>query len=352
LNRRRFCESALASSAALALPAEALLAQAATAEIRVRTLNHVTLFVSDLARSLDFYQSLFGSPVQARQGSTSVVSLRLGSGPQSLTLAAAPAGETPRIHHYCLGVDDFDLSRILNTLSRRGVTQSESPSPMMAGVRVRGPEEGGADDGTPELFVLDPDGIVVQLQDSRYCAGAGTLGTECGLPEPVTEEGRLAADDLNHVTLSVSNRERSLSFYQTVLDMPIQAYQGTTPLLSIGSGPQFVTAASSTATGATPRRPSIAHVCLTVQDFDPERITGILEDFGITPREGTGNVVGPLTSFVTIRREDRGGAPEGTPELYFTDPDGIYIQLQDKSYCGGSGYLGNVCRQSRTRTKA
>ena len=33
----------------------------------------------------------------------------------------------------------------------------------------------------------------------------------------------------------------------------------------------------------------------------------------------------------------------GTPELYFTDPDGILIQLQDVSYWGGSGYLGEVC---------
>ena len=29
---------------------------------------------------------------------------------------------------------------------------------------------------------------------------------------------------------------------------------------------------------------------------------------------------------------DRGGAPEGTPELYFTDPDGLRIQLQDVAY--------------------
>ena len=47
--------------------------------------------------------------------------------------------------------------------------------------------------------------------------------------------------------------------------------------------------------------------------------------------------------YVTMRMEDRGGAREGTPELYFTDPDGIPIQLQDVTYCGGSGYLGNVC---------
>ena len=30
-------------------------------------------------------------------------------------------------------------------------------------------------------------------------------------------------------------------------------------------------------------------------------------------------------------------------ELYFTDPDGLLIQLQDTKYCGGSGSLGEVC---------
>jgi len=44
-----------------------------------------------------------------------------------------------------------------------------------------------------------------------------------------------------------------------------------------------------------------------------------------------------------MRMEDRGGAPGGTPELYFTDPEGLLMQLQDTSYCGGSGFLGNDC---------
>ena len=30
-------------------------------------------------------------------------------------------------------------------------------------------------------------------------------------------------------------------------------------------------------------------------------------------------------------------------ELYVTDPDGLRIQLQDTSYCGGGGVLGNAC---------
>jgi hypothetical protein len=40
---------------------------------------------------------------------------------------------------------------------------------------------------------------------------------------------------------------------------------------------------------------------------------------------------------------NRGGAEGGTPELYFSDPDGIHVQLQEPSYCGGTGYLGNDC---------
>jgi hypothetical protein len=44
-----------------------------------------------------------------------------------------------------------------------------------------------------------------------------------------------------------------------------------------------------------------------------------------------------------MRSEEMGGARGGTSELFFTDPDGILIQLQDASYCGGSGRLGNVC---------
>ena len=74
--------------------------------------------------------------------------------------------------------------------------------------------------------------------------------------------------------------------------------------------------------------------------FDPEKILKSLEEYGIKPRGNTPGPAGPLKSYVTMRMENRGGAPGGTPELYFTDPDGILIQLQDVKYCGGGGYLG------------
>ena len=44
-----------------------------------------------------------------------------------------------------------------------------------------------------------------------------------------------------------------------------------------------------------------------------------------------------------MRMPNRGGAPEGPPELNFSDPDGLSIQLQDVRYCGGGGYLGETC---------
>jgi hypothetical protein len=51
--------------------------------------------------------------------------------------------------------------------------------------------------------------------------------------------------------------------------------------------------------------------------------------------------------YVSLRMPERGGVEGGTPELYFTDPDGILLQLQDVSYCGGGGYLGSECLSAR-----
>jgi hypothetical protein len=74
----------------------------------------------------------------------------------------------------------------------------------------------------------------------------------------------------------------------------------------------------------------------------------ILIGNGLEPIEnGIPALIKPLTCRVRWRqRANNGGGPTsplGTPELYFTDPDNIRIQLQDVSYCGGSGRLGQIC---------
>jgi hypothetical protein len=97
--------------------------------------------------------------------------------------------------------------------------------------------------------------------------------------------------------------------------------------------------------GGAPRPANINHVCMNMQNFNPDNVLKALADYGVTPRaaDAARGATGPLKSYVTPRMENRGGAPGGTPELYFTDPDGLLIQLQDVSYCGGGGVLGNVC---------
>jgi catechol 2,3-dioxygenase-like lactoylglutathione lyase family enzyme len=298
--------------------------------MRVRALNHMTLFVSNPKRSLEFYQGLFGMPIQARQGDSAL--LRIGPGPQYIALAAAGPNRKPGIDHFCMTVEGFNADQALKILADHGVTRSEAAGPLKAWTRMRGE--------TLEFHLGDPDGIVVQLRDSKYCGGGGAVGDIClAAPEPPPRKGLIAVRDLSHFTLNVSDAKRSREFYQEVFGMRVQAYQGPMPVLAVGPGPQFLALGG----GGANRTPGIAHACMTMEGFSPDKVLKILADFGIKPRGEARGPAAPLVSYVSMRMEDRGGAKGGTPELYFTDPDGIVMQLQDVSYCGGSGYLGSVC---------
>ncbi len=328
--------------ALLSLPALAtaskVLAQSSKPPIRARGLNHMTLRVSDRKQSVEFYQGLFGLPVQHRQGVST--GLRVGSGPHYISLAQGRAGAQPAIAHFCMTVDRFSVSRIMKTLADHGVTKG-NPGPMKTWVRLRGPDAGGAREGTSELYLGDPDGIVVQLQDVSYCGGSGVLGNVCQPPVAAPTKGLLAVRDFSHVTLGVSDRQRSTAFYESVFGLPVQVHQGATALLGIDGGPQFVTMGG--VNRALQGTPNIAHGCFTMEGFNPDKVLRALADYGVKPRGSAAGPPGPLVSYVRMRMEVRGGAKEGTPELYFTDPDGILMQIQDVTYCGGSGYLGQIC---------
>ena len=78
-----------------------------------------------------------------------------------------------------------------------------------------------------------------------------------------------------------------------------------------------------------------------MENFDPAAVTKTLVSYGLTQQEGQGRT--PLVTYISLRMPNRGGAEGGTPELYLTDPDGLAIQLQDVRYCGGGGFLGELC---------
>lgn len=325
-----------ASAAALAIAPRAF-AQAAPA-IRLRKLNCFEIRVPDMEKSLRFYQGLFGMPVQAR--SEDRVCLRIGDGPQFMSVRRTRDGEMPAITHIGYSVEDYDARRMLAALHGIGFAEIDPPPitsqglehPMSAWIRTRG--------RTRELYFSDARGLIVQLSDPAYCGGSGTAGNDCAAPQPAPA-GRIALNDLNHFTVFVNDGAAANRFYQETFKLSVQTYQGPrSPVTGIGDGHQFVMYAGPPRDKPTPA--SINHGCFNMRDFNVDRVLGTLTDYGLTARGD--RRTGPLMHYVSLRMPDRGGAEGGTPELYFTDPDGILLQLQDVSYCGGGGYLGNECR--------
>ena len=159
------------SALVMARPAGGAAAQqsAAPAPIRVSTMNHVTLSVSDVQRSVEFYQRVLGLPLVTTQGTErnwdapAVPVLGIGNGPQFIALSR---GDRPHINHYCLGMEGFDAAEIVARLAKHGIE---------ARVRMRADSDPPAE----ELIFNDPDGIPVQIQDVSYCGGSGKLGDLC-----------------------------------------------------------------------------------------------------------------------------------------------------------------------------
>jgi catechol 2,3-dioxygenase-like lactoylglutathione lyase family enzyme len=341
IDRRGF----LLSLPALAIAPAVLRAQAP--QLKVRGINHVTLRVPDVKKSVDFYQGVFGMPVAARQGKT-FVGLRVGAGPQTLGFSSGAPDAPATIDHYCVGVENFNVDRIVTVLAEHGIAKSDTRAPNKVLVTMRGPDENGAPAGTPEVHVIDPDGLDIQLQDPGYCGGAGPLGSVCKV-EATQAKGLIALRGMSHLTMFVPDATKANAFYRGLFGASIRSYQGpTAPTIAVGPGVEFLmfTGGGGGRAGAAPAPPrpaSINHYCMNLDHFNVEQIQKALESAGVKPRESQTGPVGPMRHYVSMRMENRGGAKEGTPELYFTDPDGILVQLQDSKYCGGSGVLGDSC---------
>jgi catechol 2,3-dioxygenase-like lactoylglutathione lyase family enzyme len=311
-----------ALSATLASP---LMAQPARATIQTRRLNNVRIAVSNLERSAAFYERLFGPPI--RQGET--VIFRVGEGPHFFALTAARNGAKPGFLSYGLTVADFDPERVMRALAEFGVRGAQ--------ITMRG--------DTPELFVPDPNGIMIQLQHTSYGQGSGVRGDMLP-PAPIAGQYAFRLKSINHVTLTIANGAREKDFYQTVFGLTVRAMQGAGVTLAVGEGTDGVV---FNAAANNPNTMSgINHACFTIENFGVERAMTTLIDLGLEPIEnGNPALIKPLTCRVRWRqRANNGGgrtSPLGTPELYFTDPDNIPMQIQDVSYCGGSGQLGQIC---------
>ena len=342
LSRRNLLKMLAAMSVA-----PSVLAQAMSSPIKIEKLHLFGLRVSDVARSVAFYQDLFGMPVQSRQGQT--VCLRVGDGPAFFSLSPLRSNEVPGISHIGLSVEDFDADRLTRELVAHGLSLSPAIPPgqpplnsaMKTWTKIR--PGGGGTTNTRDLYFADPEGLVFQLTSTQYCGGGGEMGQNCPIIEPSDAPGMMKLVDLNHFTNYMSNSPRANQFYLDLFGLDYLAYQGpTSPTVSVGDGKQFLMFVGGAQEGKPTQPARIDHVSMSVEDFDVDGIRGKLTDYGLTAREN-GNEAPPLAHWVSMRMPNRGGAEGGTPELYFSDPDGIHIQLQHVDYCGGGGYLGDQC---------
>jgi catechol 2,3-dioxygenase-like lactoylglutathione lyase family enzyme len=317
------------------LLAPSALAQAAG--IRLLRLSSFEIRVSDTDAAVDFYQRLFGMPVQARIGDR--IALRVGDGPQFMAIRGIGDGEAPGITQIGYAVADYDIDRLLGALERVGFERIDAPPVSDNGIAHRMKTWVRRRADGEELYFADDRGLIVQLSDPAYCGGSGLAGEECARPEPAPS-GLIRLADLNHFTVFVNDGAEANRFYQTTFGLSVQAYQGPqSPVTGIGDGRQFVMYAGGRSDRPTPA--NIHHGSFNMHDFDLDRVLATLTDFGLSPRGDA--QTGPLMHYVSLRMPERGGAEGGTPEVYFTDPDGILLQLQALSYCGGGGYLGNEC---------
>ena len=101
------------------------------------TINHVSVQVSDLQRSTDFYQRVFGCPVNKRDGNNQ---LMFGKG----FLVLRPGTPAGKVDHLALGVENFNQDSVTADLKARGAAPVN-------------------DKGGIGFHVLDPDGFPIQI---------------------------------------------------------------------------------------------------------------------------------------------------------------------------------------------
>ena len=112
---------------------------ASAASLRAGSINHTSVLVTDMARSVEFYNRVFGLKVLNEDKPNKIARLGIDKVLVSLRVEP-PAGQ---IDHFAIGVDNFNKEAVTKELQGMGLTPSENI------------EYG--------FYVRDPDGAVVQI---------------------------------------------------------------------------------------------------------------------------------------------------------------------------------------------
>jgi catechol 2,3-dioxygenase-like lactoylglutathione lyase family enzyme len=113
--------------------ATAVSAQEKTPALKAAKIDHVSIQVTDLPRSVAFYESTFGLTVVGEDKPNEIVRLGVGRALVSLHHKSP----TSIVDHFAIGVENFNRDAVTRTLKARGIEPQEN---LDAGFHIKDPE--------------------------------------------------------------------------------------------------------------------------------------------------------------------------------------------------------------------
>ena len=146
VSRRRFIQQLVALGLGGGAATQLLADSAPQPLFRTHTINHITIRASDVARSKAFYQRVTGLPILDE--AKDFCEFRLDGG--FLGLYAPEAAGRPGFDHFCFGIENYEAQRVHTLLTEVA------------------PESHPKIENKDQVYVRDPDGVLVQFADVAY----------------------------------------------------------------------------------------------------------------------------------------------------------------------------------------
>jgi catechol 2,3-dioxygenase-like lactoylglutathione lyase family enzyme len=241
MNRRDLMQGLALSAIAAALP------KGTVTQLHGNTINHISYQSADYNKTRDFYIDLLGFQVSDEDEKQ----LYLWAGDMVISAKHAAPTTTPRMDHFGLGIDPYDLAEVKGALAERGLP---------ATVNAADPH----DQGGKTVFTRDPNRYSLQI-----CAHDAETK-----PAPVSPHSPLKATAINHFSYQCADYKKTVAFYKELLDLPVSNDNGNQAYVWLGDA--FILFRNAEGT-----MPLIDYYAWNVADWDVRKVTATLKDRGL-----------------------------------------------------------------------